>query len=637
MLFRSKAALIKRLLLDEFPWRAFLQDTCLAFDYGFAPFEIIWRLEDGLAKFRLALRPPSSIEANDIEVQHGAIVQVTQRPDTGGSFEIPGEKLVWFCHDKEGDNFRGRPILRAMFKPWYIKEQLEVELPELARKLGGIPMARTQGTPDSDTAAKIDTALGNFGAAAGSFLRFSSDDVEDIQVLTGSVSVADILEAIRQRNTEITSVCQAQVFDLGNAQNGSRALGSTLSDLFADSITAHAMYREDVLNARGGLIHQAVAYNFPTDDSLPKLRFGNVQAVDMLRFAQALVAFNTAFGTLDEETQDWARQQMNMPEGTTAQVVVEKPAPPAPAANKQDSPGADDADGADSSDDDGMEAQACECQHLHLAEMRAPRGVECFVELAEVASRFDDAKTAVRMATQRVRDKLVGIVIERALAAQKAGKLAQFAAQQPPMVDALRDAIKPVLAGFVEAGREQVSGELERQREGRPVVEEALERREAGMRVAAAEKKRKAQPLPDPDEAVDEAAEVAARAIAAQTQAAVAGAVLRSGSGVPMDPAGMAELATRESDAAALRMAGVASDLMNLGRATEAAEQAQDIETAVYSAILDGSLCDNCAPMDGSETTDLSEAAGWTPNPNCLGGDKCRCIVVYEIRQEATS
>ena len=39
--------------------------------------------------------------------------------------------------------------------------------------------------------------------------------------------------------------------------------------------------------------------------------------------------------------------------------------------------------------------------------------------------------------------------------------------------------------------------------------------------------------------------------------------------------------------------------------------------------------------MDGETTTDLGEAADWAPNPGCLGGDSCRCVVIYEYRQEA--
>ena len=57
----DKAELVQRLLIEDFPWRAFVADTTLSKDYGFAAFEIVWRIEEGEARFRLALRPASSI------------------------------------------------------------------------------------------------------------------------------------------------------------------------------------------------------------------------------------------------------------------------------------------------------------------------------------------------------------------------------------------------------------------------------------------------------------------------------------------------------------------------------------------------------------------------------------------------
>ena len=53
----AKAELIQRLLIDDFPWRSFLRDSFLDMDYGFSAFEIVWRIEDGETRFRLALRP----------------------------------------------------------------------------------------------------------------------------------------------------------------------------------------------------------------------------------------------------------------------------------------------------------------------------------------------------------------------------------------------------------------------------------------------------------------------------------------------------------------------------------------------------------------------------------------------------
>ena len=53
-----------------------------------------------------------------------------------------------------------------------------------------------------------------------------------------------------------------------------------------------------LLNAQDGLIHQMVSYNFPRDDNLPKLRFGNVQRNDLKAMAGAFKGL--AFGGIVE-------------------------------------------------------------------------------------------------------------------------------------------------------------------------------------------------------------------------------------------------------------------------------------------------------------------------------------------------
>lgn len=622
----AKAKLADRLLLNDFPWRSFLQDSLLSLDYGFACFEIVWRIENGEAKYRLALRPSSSIWVEDIYVRDGAIDHVVQRPLDGGERTIPGEKIVWFAHQKEGDSFTGRSIMRPMYKPWSIKEELEIELAILVRKGGGVPDIETDDEPDEATAAKLDSMGRRFGLTPDAFFRHTVET--RVSLLAGNVNVGDVLDAIKERNSEITSVCQAQVFDLGTSNAGSRALGTTLSDLFANGIQADAKAREDVLNARGGLVHQLIANNFPRDDNLPKLRFGAVQAVDLNKFAQAIWWLGQAFPGLPPELQEWVRSETGMPEGTTEQVVVDaQKVPPAPAKTVPPQPSADGTQPPEGG------AQASEAPHSHaglqLSELRPARGVEVYLNLAELVARFDDSRTAIRVATQTTRDALSAELGRRARIASDTGKLAQFAAGAPPMVDKLTAEIRAVLSDFYDAGQKQVVDELSRQKDGKPWAPDAV-----GARIAAAEKPKVSPQRAAKDATIAQQAEMTARSLATATQAAAAAAAARLASGVPVDEAAVATAIVRESDAAALRFAGIVSDLMQLGRADEAKAQAQEIEDAVYSALLDGATCAACEPMDGEVTTDLALAEGWTPNPDCEGGDRCRCLVVYEIAQD---
>jgi hypothetical protein len=634
----AKADFVREVLIADYPFRSFVSDSMLAIDYGFAAFEIVWyRDEAGRIRCRLELRPASSITPNNIHIRSAAIDHVVQTPLEGGEKTIDGASLVWFCHDKEGANFAGIPILRSMYRTWKIKRELEQELPSAVRRLAGIPDISYTGQCPVDVRTKLEEIGTRIGLSADGYALHP--DSVTVQLLTGNASISDILDAIKAQDQALSAACQAQVFELGTSNAGSRALGTTLSDLFSNGVQAEAKYREDVINASGGLIHQLVAYNFPTDENRPTLRFGHVQAVDMKSFAQALLWLGQAFATLPEDLQDWARSEMNAPEGPpVTQVVVPKAPttePSAPAASKQQGSGEDEAGG--SSPEAGAKAAECGCGHgLQLAGggslRRALAGPEHFVALAEVNQRFTDARSAVREATQQTRDRLIAMLAERAQAAQAKGKLGQFAAGAPPMVDVLTREIRAVLEDFYAAGREQVRDELQRQHDGEPVTPLPLEDRQA---IAAAEKPpRKAVPahLPDPDDGMDELAEATARSIAAATQAAAGRAAASVAAGVPRKPAAIVEAVTRDSDGAALRFGAVVSDMMQLGRAVEANEQVSSISYGVVSAILDQNTCPVCEAADGFESEDLDEVAALAPNPECDGGEFCRCFAVYMLR-----
>jgi hypothetical protein len=197
------------------------------------------------------------------------------------------------------------------------------------------------------------------------------------------------------------------------------------------------------------------------------------------------------------------------------------------------------------------------------------------------------------------------------------------------MVDALTKQIAAVLTEHYQAGRAQVTSELARQRRGEPVGAEITDARHGDAPTQLAE------PTEVPAAvaaAIAQEAEIAARKIAAAAQASAAQQAMRDAA-TPLDDDVFEEGIMRESDAAALRCGGQVTRLMNSGRADEAQAQSAEIADAVYSALLDRNTCDECEGQDGDTTTDLDEAASWTPNPNCAGGDACRCLTVFEIAQ----
>ncbi len=69
------------------------------------------------------------------------------------------------------------------------------------------------------------------------------------------------------------------------------------------------------------------------------------------------------------------------------------------------------------------------------------------------------------------------------------------------------------------------------------------------------------------------------------------------------------------------------------GRAEGYAEYADEIGEVQYSALLDWNTCENCQAADG-EVGPTPEEVTAVPNPDCDGGDKCRCVHVFVFKEE---
>jgi hypothetical protein len=73
---------------------------------------------------------------------------------------------------------------------------------------------------------------------------------------------------------------------------------------------------------------------------------------------------------------------------------------------------------------------------------------------------------------------------------------------------------------------------------------------------------------------------------------------------------------------------GLANRVINIGRSDEAENRRDEWERVEYSALLDQNVCQPCADEDGKTASDEDDLQP-APNPECAGGDWCRCFHVY--------
>lgn len=136
----------------------------------------------------------------------------------------------------------------------------------------------------------------------------------------------------------------------------------------------------------------------------------------------------------------------------------------------------------------------------------------------------------------------------------------------------------------------------------------------------------------DDDEFLDELADLTGSRTANEIQARITAAAARYRllglEGAALNEAIAKEMADGSVSYIDRAAHGVANRVLNIGRSREADDRKDEWENVEYSALLDQNVCDPCAADDGETSTsevDLTD----TPNPDCAGGDWCRCFHVF--------
>ena len=141
----------------------------------------------------------------------------------------------------------------------------------------------------------------------------------------------------------------------------------------------------------------------------------------------------------------------------------------------------------------------------------------------------------------------------------------------------------------------------------------------------------------DPEEAIENVARTSALAAGDRVKAASITAVQSASIGGVLETEAIVSTvagAVRELSPGADLVAAQrdTNTIFGLGRMQEA--RAEGAEVGIRSAMLESTTCEVCLSKDGArfEIADLDEYA--TPDPDCLGGDQCNCIVIF-IQKES--
>lgn len=563
--------------------------------------------EDGLIHLRnLVLRPNTSIIEWQARDEHGGPRGVVQLDGMGREIPLEIERLLIFTHGRRGANVTGRSIFRSAYKAWWYKEALE-RIASIAAERGavGVPVG-TQTGNDDDLATDIESILQGLRAHEEAYVR----EIEGVfkfrnEGLTGDrVDVIPILESFK-RGIYVSVL--ADFLALGTADaGGSWALSRDKSSFFVMALRSILNMVEDTYNRY--LITPWARANWgdvPTK-SLPKATHG---ALNTRNVAEWFVALTSAVkdGVLfpDPQMQAMAREILEIPElpdrGPGAQTADDR------AAQQPNQPG-----------DKPAALPGVNVQQAAPKTLEPPR-LESLVKIEAlgIGVRFAEMVGALDRGEARMVDRVSKLQQKQARRlAAIGGKIIrgkswdQLAAQELPS-DEEAAAILAELEDLYDMGEEEYGRELQSQGASPQKVED----KSASKALLAAF-------------ALFAGARLADRMLSAW------GAEVLSGARGKYDATAVAEgIGSGAGKLLADLARQGASTALGLGRTDAATANGGAIDRELYTTMMDGNVCSPCVQYDGQEFA-VGEGPS-CPNPECEGGDRCRCVRVPVVGKEA--
>jgi hypothetical protein len=319
-------------------------DEMLGFlGYGFSITEICYKKRNGYkrdpseaSKYndgrygwkKLAGRSQISITNGqwDMSENNAKVNGVWQRPDTGGEFYIPMEKIIHLRTTIRNNNPEGRSILRSAYRPWYIKTRIEnYEAIGVERDLAGLPVISCPAdwfNPASPYRAQLEE-LKNIatnvrrdeqeGIVLPNMKDVNGNPMIEFKLMASSGQRQfNTGEIINRKNQEILMTTLADFLVLGHNNVGSNALAFTKAEVFQTALQSWVDIVIDGFNTQA--IPKLMRLNGFNGD-MPRLASDGMDKIDTAMFINNLKQLSDiGYGSiLDESVEDKLRNMLDLP------------------------------------------------------------------------------------------------------------------------------------------------------------------------------------------------------------------------------------------------------------------------------------------------------------------------------------
>lgn len=294
------------------------------------------KFEDGLIGWaKLPIRAQETLYQWEYDDADNLIGMTQMPPPDFGLITIPMNKGMLFRTRARKDNPEGRSILRNAYRSWYFKRRIqEIEGIGIERDLAGLPVIYApEGmdiwNTDDENTAKILAGLEEM-------VRQIRRDEKEGVVLPGDFKLEllssggtrqfDTNAIIDRYDTRIAMTVLADFIFLGHQQNGSWALSSDKTELFAMACGAYLDIIAETFNSQG--IPNLIDINgdhFSGITDYPKLSHGDIEDADITKLS-TFIKDMVGIGVLvpDDGLEEYIRQVGKLPDKTEDTRLIEE-------------------------------------------------------------------------------------------------------------------------------------------------------------------------------------------------------------------------------------------------------------------------------------------------------------------------
>lgn len=327
-------------------WENTISEILSMLIYGFSIHEIVYkrrsggsgnpsesssRYEDGLIGWRkLPIRAQDTRQEWIFDENGGIAGMVQSAPPDYTLRTIPIEKALLFRTTSAKNNPEGRSILRNAYRPWYFKRRIEeIEAIGVERDLAGFPVMyvdpEIMRTDASDAAKSI---FGDYKDAVinirrdqqeGMILPAIYDDKNNLLyrlelISAGGSRQFDTDRIITRYDQRIATSVLADFILLGQSANGSYALSSDKTNLFAISLGCWMEIIESVFNEFA--IPRLFEVNGFDTKKLPELKHGDIETPPLGELGNYIQVLAGAGVPLfpDDDLENYLRGIASLPE-----------------------------------------------------------------------------------------------------------------------------------------------------------------------------------------------------------------------------------------------------------------------------------------------------------------------------------